>query len=155
MEGFQMKWSVRSLLIWIAALAVLFVVMRRLPSLAIFLFAIAIPVALLLHTRFPQPTGRRILFAIGLLLSLVPLYFASMGPLYFLYAGYELRPEGESEWLVKIETTIFGPANWVYGKCPYSVYEFIARRYYGEWMMYGHWYFETTKDIPWLNTPRR
>ena len=150
-----MKWSLRSLLIWTAALAVLFALMQRLPALAIFLFAIAIPIALLVHVRLPQATGRRILFATGLVLSLVPLYFASMGPLYFLYAGYELRPERESEWLVEIETTIFGPANWAYGKCPYSVYDFIARRYYGEWMMYGHWYFDTIKQNPWMNTGGR
>lgn len=152
MESLQMRWSIRSLLIWTAALAILIAAMRRLPALAIFLFAIAVPVALLLHVRFPRTTGRRILFASGLALSCLPLYFAAMGPLYFLYARYELRPEREAEWLVKIETTIFGPANWVYEKCPFSVYEFVARRYYGEWMMYGHWYFETTQNIPWMNT---
>ncbi len=32
-------------------------------SLAIFLFTIVIPFALLVHTRFPQTTGRRLLFA--------------------------------------------------------------------------------------------
>jgi hypothetical protein len=155
MEGLTMKWSVRSLLIWIAALAVLFVVTRRLPALGIFLFAIAIPVALLLHVPVPRTTSRRILFASCVAVSCLPLYFAAMGPLYFLYAAYELRPEREAEWLVRIETTIFGPANWVYEKCPFSVYEFVAQRYYGEWMMYGHWYFETTKNIPWMNTVGR
>ncbi len=59
------------------------------------LFAIAVPVALLLHVRFRRTTGRRILFAGCLALSCLPLYFAAMGPLYFLYAGYELRPERE------------------------------------------------------------
>ena len=155
LEGLQMSWSIRSLLIWAAALAILIALMRRLPALAIFLFAIAIPVALLLHVRFPRTASRRILFASCLALSCLPLYFAAMGPLYFLYAGYELRPEREAEWLAKIETTIFAPANWVYGKCPFSLYEFVARRYYGEWMMYGHWYFETTKNIPWMNTVSR
>lgn len=146
-----MRWSIRSLLIWMGALAILLVAMRRLPALAIFLLAIAIPAAVLLHVRLPRDTRRRILFAACLTLSLLPLYFAAMGPLYFLYAGYESRPESEAEWLVTIETTIFAPANWIYEKCPFSVYEFIARRYYGEWMMYGHWYFDTTKQIPWMN----
>ena len=84
MEGLQMRYSIRSLLIWSVALAILIAIMRRLPALGFFLFAIAIPVALLLHVRLPRTTSRRILFASCVAVSCLPLYFAAMGPLYFL-----------------------------------------------------------------------
>ncbi len=110
-------------LIWTAAFAILTAAMQRLPALAIFLFAIAVPVALLLHVAIPAndwpSNSLRELFGSVMFTTLLRCDGPTLFPLRrIMNCSQSAKLNG---WL-KIETTIFGPAKLGYGKCPFSVY---------------------------------
>ncbi len=150
-----MHWSIRSLLIWMMIAAVLCALATRLWAFSAFLLTILIPAAYLLHIRVPESNLRRIPYASGFFISLIPLYIASLGPITFLQTIFLMRPEKESEWVDTIDKSLFALANSVNSQIPNSIFELPVPNYCGEWFLYGGWYLTSSHKVRSMSLPQK
>jgi hypothetical protein len=141
-----MRISLRSILLWILVIGLLFALAVRIPALAVFLFALTPALVFCLHrTRSVNAKGRIAQIIIGLLV-LFPAYVASTGPIemfrvYCLNRGHSAA----HTWIVRTRKIAFSPIPAFPWDSTLGEFELD---YYLTWGSYGDYCFPPKYDEP-------
>jgi hypothetical protein len=126
------KFSIKSLLLLTASIALAMALFTRIPALMTFLLSLAIPILLMRWQT--QERGNTKLCLRGLsILSLFPLYFTSMGPYYYLMVN--IMPTHSN--LSEIGERFYAPAHWLVASLGNQFHQSFVEFYLTEWIQYG------------------